>query len=186
VPRKYFRKFLPSHDSMRGRRQLQWLGPLLHHHNLWHLHKRSVAGGFAIGMFAGMIPVPIHMLSAAILAMLFRVNLPVAVATTWYANPVTVLPIYYLALKIGEFFTGMTGSHVPEFGYDWRTHGLLGYPPALFKWSLALGPSLLLGCFIMGLLLAGLGYLLVRYLWDLHIVIQWRRRKARRLVDRNS
>jgi uncharacterized protein len=165
---------------MRGHRHLQWLGPLLHHHNLWHLHKRSVAGGFAIGLFSGMIPGPIQMLTAGVLAVMFRVNLPVAVATTWYTNPVTALPIYYLAFKIGEFFTGIGGRHVPQFTYDWQVQGPIGYLPALFKWFFALGPSLLLGCFILGLLLAGLGYFLVRYIWYLYIIVHWRRRKAKR------
>jgi uncharacterized protein len=181
VPRKYFRRFLPSHDHVRGHRHLQWLGPLLHHHNLWHLHKRSVAGGVAIGLFTGMIPGPIQMIAAAVLAVAFRVNLPVAVAATWYTNPVTALPIYFLAFKIGEAITGMGGSHVPHFGYDWRTEGLIGYPLALLQWFIQLGPSLLVGCFILGAVLATLGYFLVRYLWDLYVVIHWRRRKAKRL-----
>ena len=51
----------------------------LHHPNLWHLHRRSVAGGVAVGMFCGLIPGPFQMIGAAIMSVLFRVNLPVAV-----------------------------------------------------------------------------------------------------------
>ena len=53
---KRFRRFLPSHDSIRQNRYIAWFGPWLQHHNLWHLHRRSVAGGVAVGLFAGLVP----------------------------------------------------------------------------------------------------------------------------------
>ena len=56
MPRKFFRKFLPSHESVRSNRHIARLGPWLQHHNLWHLRRRSVAGGIAVGLFAGLIP----------------------------------------------------------------------------------------------------------------------------------
>src|SRR5512142_2270877 len=99
--RRFFRERLPNHESIR---QHRWLGPvrhLLHHPNLWHLHRRSVAGGVAIGLFCGLIPGPLQMISAALLAVLLRVNLPVAVFTTLYTNPFTIVPLYLLAYEIG-------------------------------------------------------------------------------------
>ena len=54
MPRKLFRKFLPSHESIRQNRYVARFGPRLQHHNLWHLHRRSVAGGVAVGLFAGL------------------------------------------------------------------------------------------------------------------------------------
>ena len=56
MPRKHFRKFLPSHESIRTNRYIARFGSALHHHNLWHLHRRSVAGGMAAGLFCGMLP----------------------------------------------------------------------------------------------------------------------------------
>ena len=44
MPKKYFKKYLPSHESVRGNRYIGVLGSLLHHPNLWHLNRRSVAG----------------------------------------------------------------------------------------------------------------------------------------------
>ena len=102
MPKKYFKKYLPSHESVRGNRHFAILGSTLHHPNLWHLNRRSVAGGVAIGMLCGMIPGPIQMFSAAILAVVLRVNLPVAMAATWYINPFTIVPLYYLAYKVGD------------------------------------------------------------------------------------
>ncbi len=56
-------------------------GEQLHHHNLWHLHRRSVAGGVAVGLFTGLIPGsnPVQFFFAALFAIVFKVNLPVAV-----------------------------------------------------------------------------------------------------------
>ena len=76
--RNFFRKFLPSHETVKSQRWLKPFGSWLHHPNLWHLHRRSVAGGVAIGLFCGLIPGPLQMISAALLAVLLRVNLPVA------------------------------------------------------------------------------------------------------------
>jgi uncharacterized protein (DUF2062 family) len=55
MPRKLFRKYLPSHQSIRENRYLRFCGAALQHHNLWHLHRRSVAGGVAIGLFCGLV-----------------------------------------------------------------------------------------------------------------------------------
>jgi len=52
VPRKHFRKFLPDGDTVRDHKYLAWLGTWLHHPNLWHLNRDSVAGAVAIGLFA--------------------------------------------------------------------------------------------------------------------------------------
>jgi uncharacterized protein (DUF2062 family) len=108
MPRKLFRKYLSSHQSIRENRYLRIFGAALQHHNLWHLHRKSVAGGVAIGMFCGLVSGPLQMLSAALCAIIFRVNLPVAMIVTLYTNPLTKFPLYYVAQKLGLF---VTGSH---------------------------------------------------------------------------
>ena len=179
MPRKYFRKFLPSHDSVRNHRLIGWFGPVLHHPNLWHLHRRSVAGGVAVGMFCGLIPGPSQMIGAALMAVLFRVNLPVAVFTTLYTNPFTFVPLYFVAYKIGSFLTGHNND-MPDLGAELKTEGILEWFPAFFHWVVSLGKPLLIGVPILGGVLAVSGYFLVRGLWRLHVVLQWRRRARRR------
>lgn len=66
TPRKLFRKYLPSHQSIRENRYLKFFGTALQHHSLWHLHRRSVAGGVASGLFYGLVPWPLRMPSAAV------------------------------------------------------------------------------------------------------------------------
>ena len=45
MPRKYFRKYLPAHETIRENHYVRWFGPWLQHPNLWHLNRRSVSGG---------------------------------------------------------------------------------------------------------------------------------------------
>lgn len=178
MPKKYFRKYLPHHDAIRGNRVVRWLGPLLHHPNLWHLNRRSVAGGVAIGAFTGLIPGPVQMLFAAVFSIVFRVNLPVAVLTTLYTNPVTTVPLYLLAYQIGKVFHAAPGPR-PKFDFDWGSQSWLDFFPALFHWIVSLGPTFVVGLLILASTLSFLSYFAVRGLWRLWAVVQWRRRQQR-------
>ncbi len=180
MPRKYFRKYLPDHESVRSNRHLRWFRPLLKHPNLWHLNRHSVAGGVAAGLFGGLIPGPLQMLTAAILAIVFRVNLPVAVFTTLYTNPFTWGPLILAAYAIGSAVTGGNDAlpHVPDF--DWRAHDWGALLPALWHWLLSLGTTFLIGNLILASTLALAGYFLVQFAWRLHVLRYLRRRRARR------
>jgi uncharacterized protein (DUF2062 family) len=180
MPRKHFRRFLPSAHSVKEHRVLRLLGPVLHHPNLWHLNRHSVAGGVAVGALTGLIPGPFQILSAAICAVIFRVNLPVAVFTTFYTNPLTFFPLYFVAYKIGAFITG-EGNSMPHLALEFRTNGFSGWIPAFVDWLAALGKPLLVGVPILGSVLAVSGYFLVQGLWRLYIAVQWRKRQKRRM-----
>src|SRR5438309_3601295 len=106
--RKFFRKYLPSNESIRQNRHIARFGTLLHHPSLWHRNRRSVSGGVAAGMFAGLVPGsnPVQFAVAALLAVAFRVNLPGAVLVTLYTNPVTSVPLYVIAYAIGALILG--------------------------------------------------------------------------------
>lgn len=171
--RKFFRDRLPDHDSIRHHR---WLRPVQHwlrHPNLWHLHRRSVAGGVAIGLFCGLIPGPLQMISAALLAILLRVNLPVALFTTLYTNPFTIVPLYLLAYEIGIKVTGApNGSAVPPFPELHWHDGLTQF----WLWLMALGKPLLIGLPLLAIGLAIAGYAAVRLFWRLFVLWKWYRR----------
>src|SRR5258705_11955968 len=123
MPRKFFRKYLPDGNTVRSKRYLAWLGRWMHHPNLWALNRDSVAGGFAIGLFSGLGPGPLQMLTAALLAIPLKKNLPVALVTTLYTNPLTIAPLYLLAYGYGRLLLG--ASHHPVLGqasafeWDW-------------------------------------------------------------------
>jgi uncharacterized protein (DUF2062 family) len=182
MPRKFFKKYLPSHESIRENRFVGLFGTWLHHHNLWHLHRRSVAGGVAVGLFAGLIPGsnPVQFFFAALLAIAFKVNLPVAVATTLYSNPLTILPIYIAAYAIGAFVTGNGSDSMPQTELHLMDKSIQDWVPAMIDWAVSLGKPLLVGLLLLAMLLSVGGYFLVRGAWRVYIVLEWRKRSRRR------
>jgi len=175
--RKFIRRYLPSHESVRDHRLIRRFGALLHHPNLWHLNRRSVSGGVAVGLFAGLIPGPFQMLAAALLAIPLRVNLPVALATTLYTNPFTIVPLYLVAYGIGRRVLGDGGNTPtppPDFSFSEIGHWITG----LVDWTLTLGKPLALGLVLLALGLAIAGYIAVRVAWRIYVTIAWRRRHA--------
>jgi uncharacterized protein (DUF2062 family) len=179
MPRKHFRKYLPDHESIRGNAYLRVFQPLLKHPNLWHLNRHSVAGGVAAGMFGGLIPGPLQILTAAILAIIFRVNLPVAAVTTFYTNPFTWGPLILTAYWIGSWFTGDNGEAVEKLDFNWDTQSWMEFLPAFWTWFLGLGETFLIGSLILASSLAVLGYITVQLAWRFYILAYLKRRRAR-------
>jgi uncharacterized protein (DUF2062 family) len=174
--RKFFLKRLPGRDGVLQNRWLQPIRHWLHHPNLWHLNRRSVAGGVALGLFCGLIPGPFQMVAAAFLAMWLRVNLPVALATTLYTNPFTIVPLYLLAHRIGLLVSGAHAqSPVAEFPeLSWKD----GFEQ-LWLWVMTLGEPLLVGLPVLAIGLAVIGYFAVRFAWRLAVQWKWYQRSKR-------
>ena len=80
MPRKFFRKWAPSKETVLAPSFMQPFAKWLAHPNLWHFNRRSVSGGVAIGLFIAFWPLPFQMVICAIAAVLFRVNVALAVA----------------------------------------------------------------------------------------------------------
>lgn len=180
MPRKFFRKYLPDAAEIRAHKHLARFGTLLHHPNLWHLNRGSVAGAVAIGLFAGLVPGPLQMLTAALLAVPLKKNLPVALLTTLYTNPFTIVPLYVLAYEYGSLLLGGNHGelHVKHFEMDWAHW--LDSMRALLEWALALGKPLAVGLVALALTLAALGYVAVQVGWRVYVMLAWRARARRR------
>lgn len=170
MPKHFFRRYLPDAARLRRHRSLRFaLGDLVHDPNLWHLNRRSVSGGFAIGLFMAWIPLPIQMGTAGLLALLFRVNLPLSVVLVWVSNPLTMGPMYWFGLRIGNALLGER----PERA---------AFEPSL-RWLVVefhrIWEPLFLGCVLLGLLSAGLGYLGVRLAWRVQVIRHLHQRRVR-------
>ena len=132
-------------------------------------------------MFSGLVPGPFQMLAAAILCILLKVNLAVALFTTLYTNPVTIGPLYLVAYQIGRLIVGVGGegavnTPAPEMG--WSHLGT--WLEAFGEWMLSLGKPLGIGLVALALALAGLGYVFVQVAWRAHVVLAWRPRARHR------
>ena len=168
--KNFLRKLLPHHDALKDNRWLKPFGRWLQNPYLWHLHRRSVAGGVALGLFCGLMPGPLQMISAALLAVILRVNLPVALLATLYTNPFTIVPLYLLAYRIGKWASGSPLPDVPHAFPSLHADGL-------WSWLTGLGKPLLIGLPLLGIGLSIAGYLLVRVVWRVTVVLRWRARR---------
>ena len=180
MPRKFFRKYLPDARAVRSYRLVALFGRRLQHPNLWHLNRKSVPGAFAIGLFAGLIPGPLQMLAALLMAVPLKKNIPVALVTTLYTNPLTIVPLYVIAYQYGGVLlgAGSAPAAIAPFEMDWSDWP--GSMRGMLDWMLALGKPLALGLVALALTLAAIGYLAVRIGWRVYVTAAWRSRARRR------
>ncbi len=184
--RKRLRKYLPGHEAIGANRWLKPFQSTLLHPRLWHLNRHSAAGAVATGLFCGLIPGPFQMIGAALSAIAFKVNLPLALLVTLYTNPFTIVPLYVAAFALGSSFLVLLGAEPaghrfvapPEYG----TQGLLSWIGSLTDWMVQLGKPLAVGLVLLATLLSLSGYLATRFAWRLHTLHHWRQRAARRNV----
>jgi uncharacterized protein (DUF2062 family) len=179
VPRKFFRKYLPDAEAVLAKRWAAPFRPWLGHPNLWCLNRRSVSGAVALGLFCGLIPGPLQMLGALLLAIPLHKNIPVALVVTLYTNPFTIVPLYLLAYAYGNLLLGMSAAHVPvvPFEWDWTNFGASLH--AMWQWTMSLGKPLALGLVALALTLAALGYFAVDLAWRAYVITAWRARAKR-------
>lgn len=171
MPRRFLKNYLPKPQAVESNRYIKMLGSSIgeriHDPRLWHLNRHGVAAGASIGVFIAFMPVPFQMVLAALAAILFRANLPSAVALVWISNPLTIPPLFYAAYRIGKILLGLPPSNI---GNDVSIHWLI--ESFEYVWE-----PLLLGCLVLGGFCAGAVYFLVMELWRLHVIRLWRQRR---------
>ena len=177
MPKRFISRLLPHHDKMRNHKHLQIFGCLLHDANLWHLNRRSAAGGMAVGLFMAFVPLPFQMVMAAGAAILFRVNLPFSVALVWLTNPIIIPPIFFFAYLVGTWVLGTPPQAESfHFNLEWLESGGLNH-----IWT-----PLLVGSLICGTISALLGYSLIIGIWRWRVVEKWKLRRLRRKAAKQA
>ncbi|WP_369434243.1 DUF2062 domain-containing protein [Psychromonas sp. MME1] len=169
MPKKFIQRFSPKPETLKAHPHLKYLGKALHNPGLWHLNRRSASGAIAVGLFCAWMPIPFQMVLAAVIAMIFMVNLPLSVALVWISNPITMPPLFYGAYRLGAF---ILQEKVVDFNFELS-----------FSWLAqileTIAPALLLGCFILGIGCSFLGYLLTRLIWRFTMVQKWQKRNKK-------
>lgn len=176
--RKRLHKLLPDIEKLRAQRTLGALGEHIFHPALWWLNRRTVAGGFAVGLFCGLIPGPLQMGVAALGALWLRTNLPVALVTTLYTNPFTIVPLYLLAYQLGLWVLPGAAASAPPAPVI--TADISASLANVSAWAGSLGMPLLAGVPLLAALLATCGYGLARLAWSGLVRAQWWLRLRRR------
>lgn len=157
----------------------RWAKPFAHmfdHPALWHLNRRSVPRGLAIGLFAAFI-VPVGQFALAALAALpLRANVPLAASATLVTNPLTFPPIYFAAYKLGSAMLGMSIVAAPAGAVSAGAglaagHGVLGTVLGVS------GPTAL-GLFTFAVVSAPIGFVAGSLWWRVKLVRRWRGRRG--------
>lgn len=178
MPKKRIKSWLPTPEKLRENRVVGWFAPFLADPRLWHINRGSLNRGVYVGVLCAFFPLPGQMPLAIIGALIFRANVPMAVALTWLTNPFTAIPVSWTAYSVGAWLLGepligfeTVGQIVEDLG-AWLTND--GENPLnKHRFSLtAFGLGLLI-CGSISSLLAGL---LFRVVWQYHIVVDWRKR----------
>lgn len=183
---KAVKKYLPAPDKVSQHKMLRWMGPTLTRPSLWQANRRSIALGLSIGVFMGLI-IPLAQIPfAAILAIVLRANLPVAVASTLVTNPFTFAPVYFLAYKLGDFILNMGEPGMTEAMIDEQVAQVTqltdGGALGLFERIGDIGAPLFTGLFILASIAAVLVYFTVSLLWRLGVLLRHRKRRLRQVT----
>lgn len=145
-------------QTLRGSRLHRLWGQTLFHNLLWRTDRRSIASGLALGLFIAFTPtIPFQMTLAVIGALFLKVNLPIALAACWITNPLTALPIYTSAWKLGKYLI----EHVEIIQAILQAHDIEGKPAQLILNGLYLWT----GSLAFATLAAVFGAVAVNLLW---------------------
>ncbi len=174
--KKFLKNKLPGPEIITENRYLRFLSPWLGHPRLWHMHRRSVALGIAIGLVTGLLPGPVQILLALLIAIPLRANVLAAAFATFYTNPLTFIPLYLLAFKVGGLFTGEQARSVQVPDIEWTLSSVWTAIPDMFRWILSLGDTLLIGLAVQAAVFAICGYFLTLIVWRVVVTHRWRHR----------
>ncbi|MCG8434087.1 MAG: DUF2062 domain-containing protein [Gammaproteobacteria bacterium] len=168
MPRKFFRRWVPGNRAEFNQRwYLRPFQALLHDPALWHFTRRATCKAFAVGVFCGFMPIPLQMALAAVIAIYLRINLPVAVATVWFTNPITIGPIFYFAYMVGSAVLSTPAQDIAfQLSFDWFNEEI----KRIWK-------PLLTGSFILGTVGAALGYFILNFIWMQSALNRYRKRR---------
>jgi uncharacterized protein (DUF2062 family) len=180
--RRFAARAAPLAAAITGNRWLRRHLPALADPDLWHLNRHSTARGVAIGLACGLIPGPVQAIAAALACVLCRGNLPIAIATTFYTNPLTIVPLYAAAWQAGRLVLpsaqGAALPTPPDMSFD-----LDGFASFL-HWASSIGPPLAVGLPLLAALFAVVGFTAVHVAWRWHTRRAWRRRALVRAARR--
>lgn len=171
MAKKFIRRYLPNADTIRTHRHLRVFVRWLQHPALWHINRRGIAVGLAVGLFWAFMPMPLQTIPATAFTLVLRGNIPAAVAGAWITNPLTIAPAIFFCYRVGAWLLGMPVHDLGfEMSWDWVEHELARV------WQ-----PYLLGSLVVGAVASTLGYFGIHLLWRWHVVRAWEQRSKRRL-----
>lgn len=168
MPRRLLKRIAPHPHTLASRWYLRAFGRHLADPRLWSFQRRGVTAAFGAGLAICFVPLPVHLPLAVLVAVVWGLNIPCVIATTWIVNPFTMVPVYYIAYRAGAAITG-TAPHAFGFrlSWGWLQHGL--------------GPMwkpFLVGCLACAIVCGVLGWLTLEIAWRWSVMRRYRDRRA--------
>lgn len=172
--RRQYRRHAPTKEELQRSRLLRPLGKRIWASELWRFTRRSVPRAVAVGLFIGiLLMVPgLQIVGAALMAVPFRANIPIAAAMTFISNPATTPFFLIAAIDVGN----RLGFHADLASF----YRLSAARAPLREWSAWMlsdaAPALVSGLAIISLVIAFAGYWVSLVVWRLWIGSKWRSR----------
>jgi uncharacterized protein (DUF2062 family) len=136
------------------------LGERIFQDRIWRIDLNSTAGALSLGLFVAFTPtIPFQMFLCAIGAILFRVNMPIALASCWITNPLTALPIYLSAYGLGQYLL----EHIKIWNFTFELFSFESRTGVFMKQSLYLWT----GSLVFSVVSAFLANIAARLAWRL-------------------
>lgn len=171
MPKRFLRSITPNRQFLANHNGLSWLQDHLHDPAIWRFNRKNVARAVAGGTLVGFIPLPfVQMMLAALLALRFRMNLPVMVLCCWITNPITLLPLLFWSHTLGAWL--MPGE---------QTLMLMTEHETLWETAKQAWKPLLLGWSITGVIFSAFGYYFLRWFWYWSVMAKYRHRHSKNL-----
>ena len=170
MPRKLVKHVARVIHGRRHKWYMRIFGERLTDSHLWSLNRRSITVAFGVGIGVSFIPLPVHLLLVVLAAITWRLNVAVGIAGCYIVNPLTMVPVYYSAYRVGAWILRYRPRHF-EFhpNWNWLEHGL--------------GPAwkpFLLGCLVCGIGSAFAGRYALELVWRLVTIRRYRARQEKR------
>jgi len=176
--KRHIARFMPaSPQALASNRVLGRFEPWFSHPELWRMRRRTVAAGAAIGVFFAFI-IPVGQIPlATLVALVLRVNIPVACLATFINTPLTFGPVYYAAYVVGGL---LLGDRPKTYAFSEGLVEDIGWFMQFIAWVHDLGPALIVGTILFSVFGALIAYASVAMGWRISVAARWRRRKAAR------
>jgi len=157
--KEWLKRHLVKPERLKGKRIHQILGDRLLDRDIWHITRRSISGGLALGVFIAFTPtIPAQMFLSAVFAIWLRVNLPVAIAACWITNPFTVVWIYFIEYRLGRAVLGNLPGIFAISGPENIGAVRRLFSQAAYIWA---------GSMIIGAVAALIAYIVIQLAWPL-------------------
>jgi len=84
-----------------------------------HISRRLIVRGIFVGLFWGLVPMPMQMLAVVLTMPLLKFNVPIAISMVWLSNPITMPFMYYIEYLTGNFILGLDGVSDVSLSLKW-------------------------------------------------------------------